>query len=47
MAKFKPSRAKSSRPVAPKAGLPCVILILIGMVLVVLFMFWVLKNSAG
>ena len=43
MAKFKPARGKGKRTTAPPAGaLSCVILILVGMVGVMLFMYFVM-----
>ena len=43
MAKFKPARGKGKRTNAPPAGaLSCVILILVGMVGVMLFMYFVM-----
>lgn len=43
MAKFKPARGKGKRTTAAPAGaLPCVILILVGMVGVMLFMYFVM-----
>jgi hypothetical protein len=46
MAKFKPARGKrKASSGAPAAALPCVILILVGMVLVMLFLYFVLRSS--
>src|SRR5579871_961511 len=46
MAKFKPARGKKGRAGAPPAAaLPCVILILVGMALVMLFLYFVLRSS--
>jgi hypothetical protein len=47
MAKFKPIRAKSKSSAAPKGGLPCVILIGSGFVLVLLFLYFVMKYANG
>jgi hypothetical protein len=44
MAKFKPVRAKSKRGPAPKAGLPCIIFILLAMVLVMLLLIFAMKS---
>jgi hypothetical protein len=46
MAKFKPARGKkrSSTP-APQGGLPCVILLIGGIVLVMLFLYWILSST--
>ena len=49
MAKFKPARGKAKagfRP-RPAGALPCVIVIFGGMVLVMLFLYYVLKNANG
>lgn len=48
MAKFKPARGKGKRSSAPPAGaLSCVILVLVGMVLVMLFLYFVMRNANG
>ena len=47
MAKFKASRGKSKSAAAPNAGLPCVILVIVAMGLVMLFMYFVLRNANG
>lgn len=47
MAKFKPIRAKSKSSAAPKGGLPCVILIASGFVLVLFFLYFVMKYANG
>jgi hypothetical protein len=46
MAKFKPVRRKS-KTATPAAGLPCVILLLGGLALVMVFLYYVMKYSAG
>ncbi|MGO4880438.1 MAG: hypothetical protein ACLP59_06395 [Bryobacteraceae bacterium] len=45
MAKFKPVKAKKGRSAAPQSGLPCVILLILGFVLLLLFMYFVMKNA--
>ena len=45
MAKFKPAKAKSKSRVAPQGGLPCVILLASGFVLVLLFIYFVMKYA--
>jgi hypothetical protein len=45
MAKFKPARAKAKGTPAPPGGLPCVILLIAGIVLVMLFLYWILASS--
>ena len=47
MAKFKPARGKPKRTAPPPGAISCVILILAGMVLVMLFMYFVLRNANG
>jgi hypothetical protein len=49
MAKFKPARgkAKGGKPAAPQGGLPCVIVVIAGIVLVMLFLYWVMRNANG
>jgi len=46
VAKFKPARGKrKAGQGAPAAALPCVILILVGMVLIMLFLYFVLSST--
>jgi len=47
MAKFKPIRPKRKDAPVPKAGLPCVILIIGIFFLVMLFIYFVIKNANG
>jgi hypothetical protein len=48
MGKFKPVRAgKKKQSAAPAGGVACVVVILAGMVFVMLFMYFVLKNANG
>ena len=47
MGKFKPARGKKGKAVRPPAALPCVILVLVGMVLVMLFLYFVMRNANG
>jgi hypothetical protein len=47
MGKFKPVRGKAKRAPAPQGGLPCVILVIVGMLLVMLFLYFVMKNANG
>jgi hypothetical protein len=48
MAKFKAARGRrSSTPARPPAAVSCVVLILVGMVLVMLFMYEVMKHANG
>jgi hypothetical protein len=45
MAKFKPPRGKRGRKGVPQGALPCVVIIIGGLVLLLLFMFLVLRSS--
>jgi hypothetical protein len=45
MAKFKPAKGKSKTAVIPQGGITCVILVIGGMFLLMLFMFFVMKTS--
>jgi hypothetical protein len=47
MVKFKPARGKPKRTAPPPGAISCVILILAGMLLVMLFMYFVLRNANG
>jgi hypothetical protein len=47
MAKFKPARLKARRSaVPPQGGMACLVMILIGMVLVMLFLYLVMRNAS-
>ncbi|HTT65975.1 MAG TPA: hypothetical protein VMG35_29195 [Bryobacteraceae bacterium] len=46
MAKFKPVRVKSKSSAPPQGGLPCVILLASGFVLVLLFLYFVMKYAS-
>jgi hypothetical protein len=45
MAKFKPVRPKSKSHPPPQGGLPCVILLIAGIVLVMLFLYYVMGHA--
>jgi hypothetical protein len=45
MAKFKPPRGKRARKGVPQGALPCVVIIIGGIALLMLFLYLVLKNS--
>jgi hypothetical protein len=45
MAKFKPAKGKSKSRTAPQGGLPCVILVGSGFVLLLIFLYFVIKNA--
>jgi hypothetical protein len=46
MAKLKPARGKS-KSTAPRGGIPCLIALVSGMLLVMLLLYLVLKNASG
>jgi hypothetical protein len=46
MAKFRPAKGKGKTSAAPQGGLPCVILVLVGMVLVMFFLYFVMTGSS-
>jgi hypothetical protein len=45
MAKFKPAKAKSKSRAAAQGGLPCVILVASGIVLMLLFLYFVITHA--
>jgi hypothetical protein len=45
MAKFKPVRPKAKKGPAPQGAIGCVILILLGMIGVMVFMYFVLRGA--
>jgi hypothetical protein len=47
MAKFRPAGSRKSKPAPVQGGLPCLVLILSGMVLVAIVLYFVLKNANG
>jgi len=49
MAKFKPARgkAKSGSKARPPGAVPCVVIIFAGILLVMLFLYYVLRNANG
>jgi hypothetical protein len=47
MAKFKPSRGKRPKTGPPQGAVSCVILVVAGMLLVMVFMYFVMKNANG
>lgn len=44
MAKYKLAKGKNKRPPMPKAGLPCVVLAILGFAMVMLFMYFVMRG---
>lgn len=47
MAKYKPVRPKNKSSPAPRAGLPCVILLFAGLILVGFFLYFVMRYASG
>jgi hypothetical protein len=47
MAKFKAARGKKKEASRPPAAMSCVILVLVGMVLVMVFLYEVMKHANG
>jgi hypothetical protein len=45
MAKYKPVRAKAKGSRVPQGGIPCVIMVIAGMLLVMLFLYFVMRTS--
>lgn len=45
MAKFKPVKPKSKSAPAPQGGLPCVVLLISGFVLLLFFIYFVMKYA--
>jgi hypothetical protein len=45
MAKFKPAKGKARKTRAPQGGVPCVILIISAMFLVMLLLYYLMKNA--
>ena len=46
MAKFKPAKKKKDKLPTPKPGLPCLILVFLGMALIMLFLYFVMRSFA-
>lgn len=48
MARFKPAKGKA-KPAAnmPRAGLPCLVLVIAAMIFTMALMYWALKSSAS
>jgi hypothetical protein len=46
MGKFKPARGKKLKAGPPQGALSCVVLVIVGMLLVMLFMYFVMRNSS-
>jgi hypothetical protein len=46
MGKYKPAKAKSDAPPQMKAGLPCIVFLVLGMILVMILLYEVMKNAS-
>jgi hypothetical protein len=46
MAKLKPARRGRSKATAPRGGIPCLIALISGMVLLMLLLYMVLRNAS-
>ena len=46
MARYKPVKSKSKAP-ALRQGAPCLVLMISGFILIMLFLYFVLKNANG
>jgi len=47
MAKFKPAKKKQKSTPVPPGGVGCVVLVISGIALVILFMYYVLSHANG
>jgi len=47
MAKFKAARGRKKDATRPPAAISCVVLVLVGMVLVMIFLYEVMKHANG
>ena len=47
MAKLKPAKGKQKGPRMRPEGVSCVVLVFAGLALLLLFIYWVLKNANG
>jgi hypothetical protein len=45
MAKFKPVRAKKKSTPRPQGALPCAILLIGGLILLMLFVYWIMASA--
>jgi hypothetical protein len=46
MGKYKASRPKSTAPPQMKAGVPCIVFLVLGMILIMILMYEVMKNAS-
>ena len=48
MAKFKPAKGKKAKgPRTPQGGMACVVLVFLSMILVMLFLYYTMRNANG
>jgi hypothetical protein len=47
MAKFKPAKGKRKSTPVPQGGLPCVILVIVGVLLIMAFLYYVMTHANG
>ncbi len=47
MAKFKPAKGKAKGTRAPQGAVGCVIMVILGMVLVMLFLYFAMRSSGA
>ncbi|HEX4137993.1 MAG TPA: hypothetical protein VHY84_25515 [Bryobacteraceae bacterium] len=46
MGKFKASKPKSTAPPQMKAGMPCIVFLVLGMILTMVFLYEAMKNAS-
>jgi hypothetical protein len=46
MGKYKPARPKSTAPPQMKAGVPCIVFLILGMILTMVLLYEVMKNAS-
>lgn len=46
MGKYKPARSKKDTPPQMKAGVPCIVFLILGMILTMVLLYEVMKNAS-
>jgi hypothetical protein len=46
MGKYKPAKAKSTAPPQMKAGMPCIVFLILGMIMVMILLYEVMKHAS-
>jgi hypothetical protein len=46
MGKYKPAKPKSAAPPQMKAGVPCIVILFIGMIATMILLYEVMKNAS-